>query len=809
SGTPIAGSGVDFVDVPQGFIGTFASGPLPEGITLPVANVEKRIWMVVSGSQTGNRSPCRLGWIIGQTQPLTGNTAGRNLFGLQSDDDALDPLNTVDGGCCTDGTLCNAGTGPICPGDATGSRGFCSDGDAESAGFFAFSGTCWGDANDFCSNFVASVFAPATTTLSLIPQGNGPDGSLVPGATIRGNQIAMPSGGTTVFLEVRIGDWDPIDDRCVAGTNDGQPCTSDADCPDQLDPNGQFISDGTCGIKLRAYLAVIESAGYSSGLQGTLTPALVPCTVRADCAAAFGGACSESRGTCLTNADCPVPTESCVGPGCDFLSGVDLFCRPGSIATRRDDFVFDDPLTVVNIQTLDYGIGAATASEGAYDPDPFPPQGLYGGTVVLDVPPDVQGTFTVDLRQPGFGGSGMLDANGGDLPLLGFVPGKITVGFGQCCFDFAAGGQCVDSVTAAQCDAMPGPLGFRAGGSCGDPLTPCDCNGNAVFDGDDIASGTSPDCNANAVPDECDLAAGISPDCNRNDAPDECDVAAGTAIDCNGNGIPDACDLAAGTSPDCNGDGVPDECGPDCNENAIPDACDIRDGTSLDLDTNGVPDECECPPAAVRPDPAAIAKVRYLTIVPGNRGQQTAVRVTFAALPDQFASLDGQSMWVGPPVQVSGLGGSRDATPPTLTMARLQCHPFFTDWDAAGTIHVFHQNLIPSATYSVQAIDIGCDPADESGFSAPLVLFTSGWADLVGSFTGGSWNGPDGLVGIPSDAIAVLDAFVNRGTAPLKPRADLEPATPDQLINISDVTKVLFSFSGRPYPFPPDSNPCP
>jgi hypothetical protein len=99
--------------------------------------------------------------------------------------------------------------------------------------------------------------------------------------------------------------------------------------------------------------------------------------------------------------------------------------------------------------------------------------------------------------------------------------------------------------------------------------------------------------------------------------------------DCNENGVPDDQDIAGLTSLDCDANGIPDECQLDCNGNGHPDRCDIADGTSGDIDGSGVPDECECavtcdPPAREEP---AVAKNRYLSITPGNNGQQTAIRL--------------------------------------------------------------------------------------------------------------------------------------------------------------------------------------
>ena len=200
AGAVIAGTEADFVDIPPNFrFNGFALGL--KGAALGASNPTNRLWMVVSGSETSNTSPCRLGWIIGGLKPRVGNDFPFNGFGVQCDwDGQFDGA----GPCCTDGLPCQIDTDPCA--DDTSGRGFCSDGDAESAGFFAFAGTCVGnDDEDFCSNFVASVFAPAEMTVTLQPTGNDPSGGLVAGAIIEGGKgthagkvKALTDAGATV-----------------------------------------------------------------------------------------------------------------------------------------------------------------------------------------------------------------------------------------------------------------------------------------------------------------------------------------------------------------------------------------------------------------------------------------------------------------------------------------------------------------------------------------------------------------------------------------------------------------------------------
>ncbi|MFQ5494509.1 MAG: galactose oxidase-like domain-containing protein, partial [Phycisphaerae bacterium] len=214
----------------------------------------------------------------------------------------------------------------------------------------------------------------------------------------------------------------------------------------------------------------------------------------------------------------------------------------------------------------------------------------------------------------------------------------------------------------------------------------------------------------------------------------------------------------------------------------------------------------------------AVPATRYLSFEGANAGQQTAVRVTLGALPAPYDAFSGRTMWVGQPqpfcenggINAPPVGGCGPGQSPSWG-STLQCTPFFTDWSTFGTVYVFHANLVPNGRYELQAVNELCGTGDESLFSRPLGLINSRWGDLVGAFdsASNSWTAPDGLVEVVSDVIAIIDKFAGRATAPIKARTDLEPATPDRLINISDATVALDAFRGRPYPFAPGPLPCP
>ncbi len=261
-------------------------------------------------------------------------------------------------------------------------------------------------------------------------------------------------------------------------------------------------------------------------------------------------------------------------------------------------------------------------------------------------------------------------------------------------------------------------------------------------------------------------------------------------------------------SPDCDGDGTPDECEADCDGSGVADVCEILDGILVDVNGNLVPDICECPRPAPLPDPIVATKVRYLSVRPLGGAQPMAMRVTNVTSPPPF---DVPVMWVGQPRLVSQLGGKDDATPPTLTVATLECQPVFADWSGVDTVHIYHGSIVPSSVYHVESVDVACDLTNPSTFSVPVEVALSGWGDVGGTFDSnlGRWNAPDGRVDVAFDVVAILDGFANRPGAPMKPRTDLEPAVPDQKINITDVVSALDAFSGQGYPFVSPDTPCP
>jgi len=306
-------------------------------------------------------------------------------------------------------------------------------------------------------------------------------------------------------------------------------------------------------------------------------------------------------------------------------------------------------------------------------------------------------------------------------------------------------------------------------------------------------------------------------DCNGNGIADLCEI---ENNDCNGNSVLDACELAGN---DCNSSGVLDECevppidpgAPDCNTNGIPDECD------LDADSNGTPDDCECTSTSVPlAEEPTFYKGRYLSFHPTNAGSQSALRLTITDVPDPFSALEGEQLWLGPPQEicensgqtippdVGGCGPAPGLEHDTLWVSKLQCEPYYTDWGVFELVHAYHDAVLPSASFAIQAFDKGCDEGLEEDYSAPLLVPTAAWADCVGDCTTGHYSPPDGTVNVTTDCTAILDKFKNLPVAPTKAACDIDPSEPDQLIGISDLTYCIESFIGLSYPFEPDPSPC-
>ncbi len=214
-----------------------------------------------------------------------------------------------------------------------------------------------------------------------------------------------------------------------------------------------------------------------------------------------------------------------------------------------------------------------------------------------------------------------------------------------------------------------------------------------------------------------------------------------------------------------------------------------------------------CPavsPPAFEDEPVVIPKNRYISFVPGNPGQETALRVTLLDSPD-FPAAEGYQWWVGSVRDISeasNTGGPEP--PPVFKAANLQCTPLCWDWSTVGLLSVVDDDIVPGATYEVQAINCWCDPSSESSYSEPLTIATSNWGDVVGnnfnSVLPGRWDPPQGVVDF-NDISSLVDKFKNVPEASRKVRMDVAGNLPDAVIDFVDISWVVEAFRSEPYPF--------
>ncbi len=179
----------------------------------------------------------------------------------------------------------------------------------------------------------------ATAIVSLVPV--DPVGSnALPypaGTSIDGNTISLPSSVRRIWLEIKISNWDP---------------------------------GGLAGTELRTWQVQIDPAGYASGSVGVLTPAQEPCTDDVTCTMTLGEGSLCDTPLCRAGFT-ESPERSDSAPGV-----LSLVPDTSSLEYRYG-----------NIDFLNANVGLDDGTE------------RYAGTLVLDIPPDALGTFTIGFKE--------------------------------------------------------------------------------------------------------------------------------------------------------------------------------------------------------------------------------------------------------------------------------------------------------------------------------------------------------------------------------------------------------------------------
>lgn len=493
------------------------------------------------------------------------------------------------------------------------------------------------------------------------------------------------------------------------------------------------------------------------------------------------------------------------------------------IDTDRTDYVFTGlgSTTKVDTASIDYSWSATLIPppDGVTDPE----EGRYVGSLVLEIPADAEGTFTIGFdADPNE--TFLLDDSGAKLADPVLLPVTITIAAGNTACIVAVEASCNDAVTFDDSGIINPPdppfgCGFTGGpheGAVWFEFTATDTSARistchsieqdstfAVYDGDcnalvEIGCGEDDGCGVDGfLSDQC--VGGLTPGETyfiQISAWSPQDRGSYTmSIDCPCSAMQACCqadrtvcsDLPAGECAAVSGEAQ-------------------GDGTVClgDADSNGFDDACACPAAeAPAPEPGGVDKNRFLSIVPGNAGRMTALRVTFDSL-DLFHEFDGEARWASEPVFCD----DTDATP--LVAAELGCEPFCADWGSIDLLHLFGAVVVPSSAYTVQAIDCECGFDSAANYSAPLVMNTGKWGDIVPPRAGEGSDQPDF-----TDLAALVDKFQGLPTAPSRTVCKLVPRVPNPcggdvsgFVSFSDIGALVDAFTGRPYPFgPPD--PCP
>lgn len=482
-----------------------------------------------------------------------------------------------------------------------------------------------------------------------------------------------------------------------------------------------FVSGWTPNT-LSSYHVALDSSGYSSGDSGTLSP--------------VGGCC----------------------PG----SGSGAF-----VDTTRSDYLFAGATTAsasTDLTTPDFVWTASVSDSGESVVDPS--QRRYIGTLVVDVPADASGDFTVALDELA---SQLQDETGVVLPSLLFAPATISILPDNLSCSSAVTIDCNSSIefnntfvnnvpllNSYSCKFGAGQEGtlwykFVATSNAARVST---CNSIAQDSTLGVYSGACPvPTEIGCAEDDCGPSTYLSDVCVGSLTPGETyyiqisawdlgsrgkytlelDCPCSGIADCNNNGVDDFQDIQNGTSNDCNATFIPDEC----------------ELVGNDRNANGIPDECE-PAVSLDPVASEPVKNRFISfVVPTVTAGSTAIRVRLTSLhhpalpanaPD-FTAFEGQDRWVVPiahdpntndPI-VECFDSSAFGT--SYFCARLSCTPEFVDWATllnGQPLHVTGEAIIPSSVYDVAQLPSLCsgDVATCNAASSTIQVLTGVWGDV-------------------------------------------------------------------------------
>ncbi len=210
-------------------------------------------------------------------------------------------------------------------------------------------------------------------------------------------------------------------------------------------------------------------------------------------------------------------------------------------------------------------------------------------------------------------------------------------------------------------------------------------------------------------------------------------------------------------------------------------------------------------------EPGQEVKSRFLSFDPG-ASTNAAIRVKLSSLHHpvpgysggaaaDFSSIEGQYRWLGPPQQFQ----ESTSSAATFLVSTLQCTPNYQDWSTVGLLHVTGSAVVPSSSYDIQVLAVGCSAGVEGNYSPPLSLTTSRWSDVVSPFNPPSATSQPDL----GDVSSLVDKFKNVPGAPIKAQAllagddafgNISPATMSLDYGFAHIAACVDAFKGAAYP---------
>lgn len=312
---------------------------------------------------------------------------------------------------------------------------------------------CW----FFATYEIARAQSGATISIKPVLPRTNPPSEYPPGTTINGEQIILGSVPARVWLEIFVTGWAPHNLRILQVTI--------AATDPEGDGGGYSGSNADC-------------LGSPPDEAGNLSPAMQSCGTCSDDPAqecASSSDCNEANSTCQSNrfichanlvgaetcaigGPAPCVANGAFGPLTYFPAG--SFCEPYYQNQCAPSWIGNGGLYSA---ILDYGLNVRFAiafNTSNFGTDYHP---SYFGTLIIDVPADAKGTYTIDFDEIN---SFMSDEDYNDVPIDFFIPAKITIPCGRCCY-WGKGKEssCVDHVSANDCARFDMSV-FQANAHC-------------------------------------------------------------------------------------------------------------------------------------------------------------------------------------------------------------------------------------------------------------------------------------------------------------------------------------------------------